>query len=236
VVGSSNSGCQIAEELCESGRRVYFAISRHRRVPRRYRGRDITWWFEKMGRWDAKIDDMPDRKQPIPTILTGTHGGHDMNIRKLAADGVIVLGRLLHIAGDKLAFAEDVEAILEEADSAYWSFLEAADSYAQEAGLDLPEEHREPAAISPITPLASLDLSKSQIRSVIWSTGYRYEYDWLNIPVLDQRGAPLQQRGVTSLPNAYFLGLHWMYKFKSAILAYVSEDAAYLADRIAMSR
>jgi putative flavoprotein involved in K+ transport len=178
---------------------------------------------------------MPDRKQPVPTVLTGTHGGHDMNVRKLAADGVVVLGRLLHVTDSKLAFAEDVEGILKEADSEYWRFFKAADSHAQEAGLDFPVEHREPAAITPIVPIAGLDLSSSGIRSVIWSTGYRYQYDWLHIPVLDERGAPLQQRGVTSSPNVYFLGLHWMYKFKSAILAYVGEDAAYLADRIAMS-
>jgi putative flavoprotein involved in K+ transport len=236
VVGSGNSGCQIAEELCESGRRVYLALSRHRRVPRRYRGRDITWWFEKMGRWDARIDDMPGRKQPVPTVLTGIHGGHDMNIRKLAGDGVVVLGRLLHAAGGKLAFAENVEGILKEADCEYWNFFKAADSFAQEAELNFPVEHRESAPIIPIVPIASLDLSKSGIRSVIWSTGYRYEYDWLHMPVLDARGAPVQQRGVTNCPNVYFLGLHWMYKFKSAILAYVGEDAAYLADRIAMSR
>lgn len=236
VVGSGNSGCQIAEELNEHGRRVYFALSRHRRLPRRYRGRDVTWWYEKMGRFDTRIDDIPDRKWPAPVLLTGTHGGHEMNIRQLAADGVMVLGRLLHAAGEKLSFADDAEATLQEADAAYWDFFGAADTHAREAGLDFPKETREPVAAAPIVAATCLDLAKAGIGSVIWSTGYRYDYGWLKIPLLDGRGAPIQRRGVTSCPNVYFLGLHWMYSFKSAILAYVAEDATYLADRIATSR
>ena len=236
VVGSSNSGCQIAEELNEHGRRVYFAISRHKRVPRRYRGKDVTWWYERMGRWDAKIDDMPDRRQPVPTVLSGTHGGHNMNVRQLAANGVVVLGRLLHAADEKLIFADDAEAVLCEADSAYWEFFEAADAYVRATALDFPSEAIERRMATPIEPITSLDLAETRIASVIWCTGYRYDYGWLKIPVLDERDAPLQRRGLTSCPNLYFLGLHWMYKFKSAILAYVVEDAAYLADHIAVSR
>jgi len=236
VVGSANSGCQIAEELNESGRRVYFALSRHHRVPRRYRGKDVTWWYEKMGRWDTKIDDMPGRKQPVPIVLSGTRGGHEMNVRQLAADGVIVLGHLLQAAGEKLAFADEAEAILREADTAYWKFFEAADAYAQTTGLDFPMEPIERVTPVPIDPITSLDLAEAGIASVVWSTGYGYDYGWLKIPVLDERGAPMQRRGLTSCPNAYFLGLHWMYKFKSAILAYMAEDANYLADHIAGSR
>jgi putative flavoprotein involved in K+ transport len=236
VVGSGSSGCQIAEELNEHGRRVYFALSRHLRIPRRYRGKDVTWWYEMMGRWDAKIDDMPGRKWPVPTVLSGTHGGHDMNVRQLGAKGVIVLGRLVHVVGEKLAFADDAELILQEADSAYWTFFEAADAHARANGLDFPVETIERMMARPIDAIASLDLAEAGIASVIWSTGYRYDYGWLKLPVLDERGAPLQRRGLTSCPNIYFLGLHWMYKFKSAILAYVVEDAAYLADHIAASR
>jgi putative flavoprotein involved in K+ transport len=235
VVGSGNSGCQIVEELNEHGRRVYFVLSRHHRVPRRYRTKDVTWWYEKMGRWDAKIDDMPGRKFPIPTVLSGTHGGHDVNVRQLAADGVVLLGRLLQAAGEKLAFADDAEAILREADSAYWSFFEAADAHARASGLDFPEEPKERVSAAPIDSITSLDLAEAGIASVIWSTGYRYDYGWLKLPVLDERGAPLQRRGLTSCPNVYFLGLHWMYKFKSAILRYVVEDATYLSDHIAVS-
>jgi putative flavoprotein involved in K+ transport len=172
VVGSGNSGCRIAEELNEHGRRVYFALSRHNRVPRRYRGKDVTWWYEKMGRWDAKIDDMPGRKWPVPTVLTGARGGHDMNVRQLAADGVVVLGRLLHAVGEKLAFAEDAETVLREADTAYWNFFEAADTYARATGLDFPMETVERVTPVPIDAITSLDLAEAGIASVVWSTGY----------------------------------------------------------------
>src|SRR5262249_4835669 len=199
-------------------------------------GKDVTWWYEKMGRWDAKIDDMPGRKQPIPTVLTGTRGGHDMNVRQLAADGIVVLGRLLHVEDKKLTFADDAEAILREADAAYWNFFEAADAHARTNGLDFPSETIERLMPAPMDAITSLDLAEAGLASVIWSTGYRYDYGWLNIQVLDERGAPMQRRGLTACPNVYFLGLHWMYKFKSAILAYVVEDATYLADHIAASR
>jgi len=236
VVGSANSGCQIAEELNESGRQVYFALSRHNRVPRRYRGRDVTWWYEKMGRWESKIDDMPGRKPPIPIVLSGVHGGHEMNVRQLAANGIVVLGHLLSVAGEKLAFADEAEALLREADTAYWKFFDAADEYARSTGLDFPLEPIERVTPVPIDAITSLDLFEAGIASVVWSTGYSYDYGWLNLPVLDEQGAPVQRRGLTSCPNAYFLGLFWMHKFKSAILAYMDEDANYLADHIARSR
>jgi len=235
VVGTGASGCQIAEELNQAGRTVYLSVSRHRRMPRHYRGRDITWWALALGIMDTPIDRFPNRKYPPSLVITGVNGGHDINVRRFAADGVIVLGRLLGVVDDTLAFGNNAEENLLEADTAYRDFEKRADEHALAKSIDLPDSA--PRAIEPtgpaIPPVATLNLRDAGITSVIWGTGYRFDFDWVKLPVLDESGAPLQQRGVTSVPNACFLGLHWMHTFKSGVFFGVGDDAAYLADRIA---
>jgi putative flavoprotein involved in K+ transport len=235
VVGSGASGCQIAEELYQCGRTVYLSVSRHRRNPRRYRGRDLTWWAIDLGIMDTPIDRFPNRKYPPSLVITGVNGGHDIDVRRFAADGVIVLGRLLGVAGDVAAFDDHAEELLAFADEAYKNFEKAADAYMLAKGLDLPEATKPetaPAA-APVAPIATVNLREANITSVIWGTGYRFDFDWIKLPVLDERGAPVQERGVTSVPNAYFLGLHWMHTFKSGVIFGVGDDAAYLAEHIA---
>lgn len=238
VVGSGASGCQIAEELNQCGRTVYFSVSRHRRIPRRYRGHDITWWALALGIMETPIDRFPERRYPPSLVITGVDGGHDMNIRRLASDGVILLGRVLGVAGDTLSLGDDAEQIAAAADTAYRDFEAKADAYALANGIGLPEPTR--AAIEPTGPpipaLPMLNLKDASITSVVWGTGYRFEFDWVKLPVLDGRGAPVQQRGVTVVQNAYFLGLHWMHTFKSGVFFGVGDDAAYLADHIAARR
>ncbi len=234
VVGSGASGCQIAEELYQCGRTVYFCVSRHRRLPRRYRGRDLTWWFLVTGRMDTRIDSFPGRKMPPSTVITGVNGGHDIDVRRFAADGVVVLGRLNGVAEGKLSLGSNVEEILAEADKAYADFKCAADEHARAANIDVPEEESmnsmpEPA---PMPSVSTLDLKAANIASVVWGTGYEFDFGWLKVPVLDERGAPVQERGVTDCANLYFLGLHWMHTFKSGVIFGVGDDAAYLADHI----
>jgi putative flavoprotein involved in K+ transport len=235
VVGSGASGCQIAEELYQSGRTVYLSVSRHRRLPRRYRGRDLHWWALQLGIMDTPIDRFPGRKYPPSVVITGVNRGHDINVRRFAADGVVVLGRMLGMAGDTLAFGNNAEDVLSEADVAYWDYRKAADAHALAKGFDLPEATATEAGPGPApTPvIATLNLKAADITSVIWGTGYQFDFDWVRLPVLDERGAPMQRRGVTSVARAYFLGLHWMHTFKSGVIFGVGEDAAHLADRIA---
>lgn len=232
VVGSGASGCQIAEELYQCGRTVYLSISRHRRAPRRYRGRDITWWLISMGRMDQRIDSYPGRQMPPSVVITGVNGGHDVNIRAFARDGVMVLGRLVGVDGSKLAFGSDVEEILAASDKAYLDFKRVADDHVINNHLDLDVEEHATIEPRPIEHVATVDLKAANIGSVIWSTGYRFDFSWLKIPVLDGGGAPVQERGVTNCENLYFLGLHWMHTFKSGVLFGVGEDAAYLSDYI----
>jgi putative flavoprotein involved in K+ transport len=234
VVGSGASGCQIAEELYQCGRTVYLSVSRHRRIPRRYRGRDVIWWFIAMGRMDTTIDSFPGRKMPPSTVVTGVNGGHDVDVRQFAADGVVVLGRLNGVAEGKLSLADNAEEILAEADKAYVDFERAADDYARTANVDVPGKEKTnsvPDSAS-IQPASTVDLKAANITSVVWGTGYEFDYGWLKVPVLNERGAPMQERGVTNRANLYFLGLHWMHTFKSGVLFGVGDDAAYLADHI----
>jgi putative flavoprotein involved in K+ transport len=238
VVGSGGSGSQIAEELVQAGRRVFLTVNRHRRVPRNYRGHDALWWSGKLGRFEVTIDSLPGRK-PLPTILyTGVGGGHDMDVRRIGDDGAVLLGRFLDCSGTRLSFDASAPAHLAFADESCAEFTRAIDAFVHQTGMDAPDGG---AATRPMShaarePVLELDLRSENVTSVIWSTGYGFDFDWVKLPILDDRGAPVQHRGVTSVSGAYFLGLHWMHKFKSGTLWGVGEDAHYLAEYMRSSK
>ena len=240
VVGSGASGCQIGDELLRAERTVFLSVSRHRRVPRRFRGKDVTWWLERMGRFEQTIDSFPGRQWPPSVVVTGVNGGHDVNVRQMAADGVHVLGRVLGARDGRLTVAQSANDVLDEADEAFAAFVAAARELA--AGSpdgDLTEEGdtTAPAALpAAVAEIDCLDLRRENIAAIIWATGHDYDYGWLQAPVLDPQGRPLQQRGITPVPGLYFLGLHWMHTFKSGLLSGVGRDAEYLGDRMAPRR
>ncbi len=236
VVGSGASGCQIADELNKSGRRVFLSVSRHRRVPRRYRGRDMIWWFEKLGRFDVQIDSFPGRKYPPSTVVTGVDGGYDVNLRQSARNGVQLLGRLTGVRDGVALLGDDLNSVLEQADRDFADFGIAADTLALRPDIAAQVEPAAPtlaaAPAEPLEMLPSLDLEQAGIGSVIWATGHRYDFDWVDLPILDGTGAPVQTRGVTACPGVFFLGLHWMHNFKSGQFSFVDEDAAHIAGRL----
>lgn len=239
VVGSGASGCQIAEELLHAGRRVYLSVSRHRRAPRVFRGKDIYWWLEKLGRFAQTIDGFPGRQWPPSVVITGVSGGHDVNVRQLAADGVEVVGRVVGASGGTLAMQAGTNQILDAADKAYEDFLSAAREFvAKGAGEELAEEQlTEPTGLpAAVDEVNTLDLVRENITAIIWTTGYAYDLGWVKVPVFDERGRPVQQRGVTQRPGLYFLGLHWMHTFKSGLFAGVGSDAEYLAEEMSRIR
>ena len=240
VVGSGASGCQIADELLRAGRTVFLSVSRHRRVPRRFRGKDVCWWLEEMGRFDQTIDSFPGRQWPPSVVVTGVSGGYDVNVRQMAADGAHVIGRVVGASDGTLILAQNANAILDEADAACSAFLAAArDFAAANPDLDLAEEHpgATPTLPATVRELESLDLRRERIAAIIWATGYDYDYGWLEAPVLDPAGRPVQRRGVTQVPGLYFLGLHWMHTFKSGLLSGVGRDAEYIAmDHMSLPR
>jgi putative flavoprotein involved in K+ transport len=166
------------------------------------------------------------------------NGGYDVDVRRVTADGVIVVGRVVGASEGTVALAANATAILDEADRAYASFLSAAREFVTKAEFqgDLADESR----ADPL-PLAAaleerdcLDLDRENIPTILWATGYAYDYRWVSVPVFDDGGRPVQNRGVTQVSGLYFLGLHWMHTFKSGLFSGVGGDAEYLAEHMGL--
>jgi len=235
VVGSGASGCQIADELLEAGRTVYFSVGGHRRVPRRYRGRDVFWWRRELGELDQTEEATPVARRR-PPLVTGAHGGYDIDLRQSAARGMILLGHLIDDFDGTMFFAPDLQRSLDAADQHLIAFKNAVDIYLQKTGLEAPlacDDGLVAGNRGTLKIHEQIDLKASRISAVIWATGYSYDFGWVELPVFDSRGLPAQYRGVTSLPGIYFLGLQWLHKAKSSFLYGVGEDAGYIASRIA---
>jgi putative flavoprotein involved in K+ transport len=239
VVGSGQAGCQIAEELRRAGRMVYLSVGRSWWAPRRYRGQDLSLWLRTVGWFDRTVDSLPPGARtglPNPQF-TGSGGGRDLNVHTLAAEGVVLLGRLQAIRDGAITLAPDLAGNLAIADEQAMGTLRAIDDHIREQVLDAPAADP-PGYLLPATELArgaptELDLDAAGVSAVIWSTGYRPDLGWVQLPVLDPQGYPVQRRGVTAVPGLYVLGLDWLHSAKSGLFAGIGEDAAYLAARIA---
>ena len=212
-----------------AGRQVFFAIGKHRRIPRRYRGHDVFWWRRELGHLDLKVGDIPREQREPPPLVTGVGGGHDIDIRSYAKNGMRLLGHVREISDGRVALAGDLGESLAAGDRAFDKFTSAVDDYLQCRGVGSSEAH---PPTSPIGPpcVEELDLRASHIQSVVWATGYDLDFRWIELPIFDARGEPVQERGVTSAPGIYFLGLFRMHKVKSSFLYGVGEDAQYLAE------
>jgi putative flavoprotein involved in K+ transport len=235
VVGAGASGSQIAEELLRAGRRVYLSVGRHTRLPRRYRGHDLIWWLSAMGIDQTPVEQRgPSRLLPL---ITGAYGGHTIDFRRFAADGVTLLGRVEAAHHGIIDLAPDLAESVANGDATYLSFLDRVDAHIERHALALPEDPDaramlpDPPCIA--DPLRRLDVSADGIGAVIWATGYGVDFGWIDAPVLDARGEPVHRGGVTEVPGLYFLGLQWLSKMSSSFLSGVGDDAADLADHIA---
>jgi len=239
VVGGGISGAEIAHELNQSRREVFLSIGSYKKAPRRYRGRDTFWWIEELKFWDRPTTPCtPGRLEGIP-LLTGHNGGFDVDLRRLADEGVRLLGRAQGVSDGKLAFASDLEENL-LAGEAWWASLrQMMDDHAEFTGMDLTEEiEAEPCQrerTRPTAAIVELDLRKAAIAAIVCATGFKYDFNWVRLPVFRNTGEPIQSRGVTSIPGLYFLGLRRMHTIKSAVLSKtgVGADAAYVAHCIA---
>ena len=235
VVGAGASGSQIAEELLRAGRRVYLSVGRHTRLPRRYRGRDLIWWLSAMGIDQTPVEQRgPSRLLPL---ITGAYGGYTIDFRRFAADGVTLLGRVKAAHDGIIDLAPDLAESLANGDAMYASFLDRVDAHIERHALAMPQDPDARAVLSDPScvaePLRRLDLRAEGIGAVIWATGYRVDFGWIDVPVLDGRGEPVHRRGVTEVPGLYFLGLQWLSRMSSSFLSGVGDDAADLADHIA---
>lgn len=239
VVGSGESGCQIAEELCHTGRTVWLAVGRGGWLPRRYRGRDCVAWITELGGFAQTVDSLPGgdpRLAPPGPQLTGQGGGRDLNLHTLARDGVRLVGRLEAVTGSQLHFAADLHRRLVEADAAAAAFCRAVDDYLarqeRDAPAEAPPQYGQANALAAHAPTV-LELEQSGIASVVWATGYRPSFDWVHLPVFAPDGYPIHSRGVTAHPGLYFLGLEWQHTAQSHVFQGLGADASYLAELLA---
>jgi putative flavoprotein involved in K+ transport len=235
VVGSGASGCQIADDLQKSGRQVYLAVGRHTRVPRRYRGKDFAYWGPVLGRTEQIVDTVPAHlRKGAEILLTGANGGYDVDLRAMAARGIVLLGHLEGIEDGEFILADDLEQNLVKGDEFLVNFKKAVDDYITKNGLDFPEEQQPDVSPNIQRPISRLNLKAAGVSAILWASGFRCDFDWVKLSIFDDGGEPVHRRGVTQFPGIYFLGLRWLYKRKSAFLLRASgaEDATYLSEQI----
>jgi putative flavoprotein involved in K+ transport len=236
VVGSAQSGCQIAEELYQSGRRVYLCVSSAGRAPRRYRGRDIYEWLNLTGFLDRTVDTLPSPKAKFAANphVSGRDGGHNINLHQFARDGVVLLGRLAGARDSRIWLAPDLKENLAKADKFEAELVKMVDGFIEKTGLDAPKESlpelRDGFAAEENTELS---LKSAGITAIKWAMGYTFDFSLVKFPIFDSDGYPVQKRGITDYPGLYFVGLSWLYKQKSGLLVGVGEDADYIASVIA---
>jgi len=235
VVGSGQSGAQIAEELYQAERKVFLSVGRNVRAPRRYRGWDIHRWSQLLGVFDRTEDQLAssaEKFDPHPTI-SGKAGGRTLNLHQFARDGVVLLGRLRGVAGGVLTFAPDLRENLAKADAFEAATVQRIDEYVSRNHLDAPEEKLVQLRDGFDVPLIdTLSFEQADIRTVIWASGYSFDFGLVRLPVLDTMGYPIQKRGVTEFRGLYFLGMPWLHTRKSGILYGAGEDARYVTSHL----
>ncbi|CAE1142189.1 NAD(P)/FAD-dependent oxidoreductase [Serratia sp. Tan611] len=238
VVGAGSSGVQIADELRRAGKQVYLSVGAHDRPPRAYRNRDFCWWLGVLGLWDAAATQ--PGKEHVTIAVSGAHGGHTVDFRKLAHEGVQLVGLTQSFQNGGVTFANNLKENITRGDENYLELLDAADAYIARNGLDLPEEpaarHLLPDPECMVNPILALNLADAGISTIIWATGYSADYGWLEVDAFDSAGKPQHQRGVSCEPGIYFLGLPWLSRRGSTFIWGVWHDAKYIADHIATQR
>ncbi len=237
VVGAAASGIQLADEIADSGRQVLLSVGRHTRMLRRYRDRDILWWLDRMGILDETTDQVFDleisREQPA-LQLVGRPDHATIDLSRLVAKGVRIVGRVIGADGTRVYFDDDLVATTTAADVKLASLLSRVEAFVDREGLS-----SEVGAAEPFAPLwpsfisspssTALDLGAEGIGTAIWATGFRRSYPWLHLPVLDEFGEIRHVRGVTTEPGLYVLGMQFQQRRKSAFIDGVGQDAADLA-------
>lgn len=235
VVGTGQSGCQIAEDLHLAGRKVHLCVGGAPRTARRYRGRDVVEWLHDMGYYDLPIHEHPKKdtvRAKANHYVTGRDGGRDIDLRRFAVEGMRLYGRLKEIHGTTLTFADDLKQNLDQADTVADSIKTTIDKHIAAKGIEAPHEDRYSPLWHPEERPLSLDFAQTGITSIIWSMGYGTDYRWLEIPLFDGKGYPSHDRGITTVPGVYFIGLPWQYTWGSGRFSGVAQDARYLAQAI----
>ena len=234
IIGSGQTGCQLAEELCEAGRRVVLACGRAPWAPRTMGGRDLVWWIVETGFWNRTLADLPSPAARLLSnpLATGHGGGHDLNLRTLHAMGVELVGRFSGSEESTIHFG-DPNAEFAAGDALAEVFKKWVDALCAKRGVPVPWVIPEPLRIDART---KLDLAREDVGAVIWTTGFRPDYGWVRFPVFDDMGFPVQVDGRSAVEGLYFMGVHFQRRAKSAVLYGVGEDAEIVAQHIIDAR
>ncbi|CAN1211490.1 MSMEG_0569 family flavin-dependent oxidoreductase [Tumidithrix helvetica PCC 7403] len=236
VVGTGQSGCQIAEDLHLADKQVHLCVGSAPRSPRRYRGKDVVEWLDQMGYYDLSIDDHPQKEKARTNTnhyVTGRDGGREIDLRQFALKGMQLHGRLKAIAKTKLEFFDDLKQNLDGADAVAENIKKTIDGFIQKNQIEAPSDPPYKPIWEPTASILEIDYIQANIGAVVWSTGYHSDFSWIEIPVFDGKGYPGHKRGVTDVGGFYFLGLPWLYTWGSGRFSGVARDASYLAERIA---
>jgi putative flavoprotein involved in K+ transport len=235
VVGASSSGTQIAYEIHRSGRPVSLSVGEHIRAPRVYRGKDLEWWMDAAGVLDERYDEMDDiaRARRVPSLqLAGTPNRSTLDINALTEIGVKLVGRLGGISEDgKAQFSGSLRNMCALSDLKMGRLLDRIDEWVQKNGFDdaaCPPHRLPPTRVEPAPPLG-MDLATGELKAIIWATGYRPDYSWLEVPVLDRKGRLRHDGGVVSSPGMYLMGAQFMRRRKSALIDGAGDDARDLS-------
>jgi putative flavoprotein involved in K+ transport len=244
VVGASATGVQLASEIRRSGRRVLLSVGEHVRLPRTYRGRDVLWWMERSGIWNERYDEIDDleraRHLPSPQLV-GTPERATLDLNTLSADGVELVGRIASVRDGRALFSGGLRNLFALADLKMNRLLDTFDEWANspqagEAGLTArdqsPPERFDPTR-APASTRLSLDLTSGEIRSIVWATGFRPDYSWLDVPVLDRKGRLRHDGGVVDAPGLYAIGLPVLRRRKSTFIHGAEDDARDIVERLA---
>jgi putative flavoprotein involved in K+ transport len=242
VVGSGQTGVQLAEELHEAGRRVFLSVGHCGHVPRRYRGKDYFHWLwgirargHEFGTTLPTVGQLADTRMRYACNpqMSGHGGGHDISLRRFAAEGIALVGRLESVDGERARFAPDLGANLAYADQFFEDRYRALfDTFIERSGAEaLPDNRAAPIEFA-VPEVTELDLAAAGITSVIWTSGYRLDYSWIDVPIFDDSGAPVHVDGISEAPGLAFIGLPWLHDQGSATLFGVSRDAVRLMERL----
>jgi putative flavoprotein involved in K+ transport len=236
VVGAGASGSQIAEELQRAGKTVYLSVGEHYRPPRSYRSRDYCWWLGALGLWD-EVKIKPKKKH-VAFAVSGYEGGKTVDFRRLAHSGINLVGLTKSWKDGVIEFQTGLAENVAEGDRAYFDVLRDADAYIEQNGLPFPPEPEawtllpDPDCLS--NPILSLDLAEAGITTVLWATGFTFDFGWLQVNAFDEKGEPFHKRGISAESGIYFLGLPNLVNRASSFIYGVWHDAKYIADHIVM--
>lgn len=235
VVGSGQSGCQIAEDLHMAGRKVHLATGNAPRCARFYRGRDVVDWLTDIGQYEITVehDGMTKKKHDTNHYLTGRDGGRDIDLRKFALEGMALYGRFDAANGARMQFQPNLRRNLDEADRVYNGINALIDRHIEASSIKAPPPSVYEPLWQPADEVTELDLDAAGITSIIWATGFTPDWSYAAVPIFDGTGYPVQRRGVTGVPGIYVLGLPWLWTWGSGRFLSIAKDAEHVVDHLA---